>query len=206
MFEVRKRYSRVDWSMFHKQLTRDQTKHGDCSICEIWSSVSDPSTLSTSPSVGQVEVFLSVWSVNMESSTRQYRCSSLSRSVLSIGRRFKLAIRSYLMYIHIMLLKPRTYLSTSWTPALPVGGASPLHPFTTFSKYESGAAPGKTFNRSRRLCRNVFLGNMPETALRTIYHQHQLPSQHPYFVVRIVEIDDIPPLDDALSYVILELL
>lgn len=72
------------------------------------------------------------------------------------------------MYIHIIQPKsPRHHLLSC--PSVP-GDATPLHPLTTFPKYESGAAPGKTFNRSSLLCLNVFLGNIPETALRTIYH------------------------------------
>jgi hypothetical protein len=61
---------------------------------------------------------------------------------------------------------PPTSACTPSTLGLPPA-LSALHPLTTFSRYASGATPGKTFNRSRRLCRNVFLGNMPETALRT---------------------------------------
>jgi hypothetical protein len=46
-------------------------------------------------------------------------------------------------------------LTSACTPSASIGGTiefdPSLHVFTTFSKYESGACPGKTFNLSRRL-------------------------------------------------------
>jgi hypothetical protein len=52
--------------------------------------------------------------------------------------------------------------------APPLPSARSRQVVNTFAMTVTGASPGYTFNLSNLLCRCVFLGNMPETALRMI--------------------------------------